>query len=437
LNLRRVSDNTVQARHDEWPATRTFNGRIDEARGPVLTSHEPTARPASYSKRLTALSLTALVVLLVACTGSGGSDAAIHVRTVPGMPRVLDPSNLYGAATQNRFSRATIGALPRVYVPNAGSDDVSVIDPTTLKVVGRFPVGYDPEHVVPSYDLKTLWVANTAVQHPQDGSVTPIDPTTGTPGSPIAVHGPYNLYFTPDGRSVIVVVEILRRIEFRDPQTFALQQSLPLDDCAGVNHGDFSIYGSYLLLSCEFQSTLVKVDWRHRRVVRSLRLGGAAIPEDVRVAPDGKTFYVADLGRGGLDLIAGDRLRMVGFVRTGTGAHGLVVSRDGTKLFVSNRGWPQLTSGPRHGKGSVSVVDFATNRVAATWQIPGGGSPDMGNISADGRQLWLSGRYDDVVYVFSTKTGAVRSIPVGQEPHGLCVWPEPGRYSLGHTGNMR
>ena len=28
-------------------------------------------------------------------------------------------------------------------------------------------------------------------------------------------------------------------------------------------------------------------------------------------------------------------------------------------------------------------------------------------------------------------------IAVGAEPHGLTVWPQPGRYSLGHTGNMR
>ena len=37
----------------------------------------------------------------------------------------------------------------------------------------------------------------------------------------------------------------------------------------------------------------------------------------------------------------------------------------------------------------------------------------MGNVSADGRQLWLSGRFDDEVYVFDTQTGKVERIPVG------------------------
>jgi YVTN family beta-propeller protein len=62
----------------------------------------------------------------------------------------------------------------------------------------------------------------------------------------------------------------------------------------------------------------------------------------------------------------------------------------------------------------------------------------MGGISADGRTLWLSGRYDNVVYAIDTTTGKlIRTIRVGVQPHGLCVWPQPGRYSLGHTGILR
>ena len=72
-----------------------------------------------------------------------------------------------------------------------------------------------------------------------------------------------------------------------------------------------------------------------------------------------------------------------------------------------------------------------------TWPVPGGGSPDMGNVSADGKYLWLSGRYDNVVYRIDTASGAMDQIKVGLEPHGLTVWPQPGRYSLGHTGNLR
>jgi YVTN family beta-propeller protein len=94
-------------------------------------------------------------------------------------------------------------------------------------------------------------------------------------------------------------------------------------------------------------------------------------------------------------------------------------------------------NGRPRGPGSVSVIDFARRGVIANWPIPGGGSPDMGNVSADGKRLWLSGRFDDVVYAIDTSSGVTQSIPVGHTPHGLTVWPQPGRYSLGHTGVMR
>jgi hypothetical protein len=62
----------------------------------------------------------------------------------------------------------------------------------------------------------------------------------------------------------------------------------------------------------------------------------------------------------------------------------------------------------------------------------------MGGVTADGSQLWLSGRYDREVYVISTSDGhLIARIPVAEGPHGLCVWPQPGRYSLGHTGITR
>jgi YVTN family beta-propeller protein len=182
---------------------------------------------------------------------------------------------------------------------------------------------------------------------------------------------------------------------------------------------------------------LVKVDLVHRRVVGYLQFPPGAMPQDVRAAPDGKTFYVAEMMSGDVFRIDPTTLTVEGTIATGIGPHGLYFSRDATKLYVSNRGLPNLQHIAPHGPGSVSVVDVATNRVVANWSIPGGGSPDMGNVSADGRYLWLSGRYDRVVYRFDTATGAVATVAVGRQPHGLAVWPQPGRYSLGHTGIMR
>ena len=357
------------------------------------------------------------------------------VDTVPGMPPVTDPNNLYSETTADKLSPAVAKALPRVYVPNLQSNDVSVIDPATLKVVDRFPVGVNPQHVVPSWDLTTLWVTNNA-EHRTDGTLTPIDPVTGKPGAPVAVDDPYNMYFTPDGKSAIVVAEALKRLDFRDPKTMALQGSVTAPECAGINHGDYSIDGRYLIMTCEYRGRLVKIDWVNRKVLGYLKLSQGGIPQDIRISPDGKIFYVAELRRGGVYVIDGDAFKEIDFIKTGVGTHGLYPSRDGTKLYVANRGSSKIGGKPR-GPGSVAVIDFTTRKVVATWSIPKGGSPDMGNVSADGKRLWLSGRYDNVVYVIDTGTGEVVTIPVGKEPHGLTVWPQPGRYSLGHTGNMR
>jgi len=382
------------------------------------------------------------------------------VETVAGMPPVVNPANLYSEMGAGHLSPAVKDALYRVYVPDRISGDVTVIDPAKMKVVGRFKTGVNPQHVVPSWDLKTLWVVNNAESR-MNGSVTPINPKTGKPGRSIAVDDPYNMYFTPDGSSAIVVAEEDKRLDFRDPHTMALQWSLPTPGCGGINHADFSIDGRYALFTCEYAGGIAKVDLLKREVTGYLSLSKdtalnlsktgtgltdaatgfpicstAGMPQDIRISPDGRLFYVADMLADGVYLVDGDSFKQVGFIPTGRGAHGLYPSRDGTKLYVANRGSHRV-EGKKHGAGSVSVIDFATRQVIANWRIPGGGSPDMGNVSADGRYLWLSGRFDNVVYRFDTTSGAVASVAVGKEPHGLAVWPQPGRYSLGHTGNMR
>ena len=367
--------------------------------------------------------------------GVAAAQGARPVETVPGMPPVPDPTNLYSETRSDKLSPAVAGALPRIYVPNRQGNDVTVIDPATMKVVDRFAVGINPQHVVPSWDLKTLWVTNNAEGRP-DGSLTPIDPMTGKPGKTIMVEDPYNMYFTPDGKSAIVVAEALKRLDFRDPQTMAMQYSIAVPQCKGINHADFSIDGGIAIFTCEFQGSLARIDLANRKVLGYLKLSRGGMPQDIRSSPDGSTYFVADMKAGGVFVVDGATFTETAFIKTGIGTHGLYPSRDGTRLYVANRGTSHVY-GPPRGKGSVSVLDFATRQIVATWPIPGGGSPDMGNVSVDGKVLWLSGRFDNLVYAIDTATGEVHSIRVGKEPHGLTVWPQPGRYSLGHTGNMR
>jgi DNA-binding beta-propeller fold protein YncE len=340
---------------------------------------------------------------------------------LPGMPPVVDPDDIYSETRPGLLSPAVKDFPSLVYVPNSKSNTVDVIDPRTFKIVDHFDVGLLPQHVTPSWDLRTLWVLNNV-----GNTVTKIDPATGRKGGSIRVDAPYNMYYTPDGKHAMVVAERLRRLDFRDPHTMKLQRSLSVP-CPGVDHVDFSADGRYLIASCEFGARMIKVDVAEQRLVGSVKLRPGAMPQDVKLSPDGKVFYVADMRANGVYMIDGEGPSVVGFIPTGLGAHGLYASRDSKVLYVSNR-----------GEGTISLIDFATRAVVKKWILPGGGSPDMGGVSADGKVLWLAGRYHSEVYAIDTRDGKLLArIPVGREPHGLCVYPQPGRYSLGHTGVFR
>jgi YVTN family beta-propeller protein len=369
-------------------------------------------------------------ILVAGGKGPAGTVATISqlspgARSTSGIvaTHTINTKDVYAHDRAGLIAPAARNAKDLIYVPNSLSNTVDVINPHTYKVVRHFAVGGLPQHVVPAWDLKTLYVTNDT-----GNSLTKINPVTGKAGATIPVDDPYNMYFTPDGRYAIVVAERLRRLDFRDAHTFRLHNSINVP-CVGVDHIDFSADETYLIASCEFSGQMVKVDVKSERVVGTLSLpdGGSGMPQDVKLSPDGKVFYVADMHAGGLWKIDGHRFKVIGFLPTGAGVHGLYPSRDSKYLYATNR-----------GEGSISVISFRTRKVVAKWRIPGGGSPDMGGVSANGKVLWLSGRYNGVVYAISTRNGRLLArIPVGSGPHGLCVWPQPGRYSLGHTGILR
>lgn len=393
---------------------------------------------------------SAVLVLALLCSGCSGNavvpkstSPATHTSTpspvrpriggspappaaLPGMPAPLSSTDVWAADRPGLLAPAVRRIPERIYVPNSKSDTVTEIDPRTYKVLRTFRVGHEPQHVVPSYDMRTLWVNNDL-----GNSLTPIDPRTGLPGRAVVVHDPYNLYFTPDGKHAVVMASADRQLTFRDPHTMAIQKTVPTP-CAGVNHADFAADGRTFVVSCEFSGQLLLVDTAAERVLRVLRLPMRRgkmqpMPQDVKLSPDGKVYYIADMMSDGVWLLSARRFTLEGFIPTGKGAHGLYVTRNSRQLIITNR-----------DEGSIALLDFASRKVVVKWRIPGGGSPDMGGVSPDGTILWVSGRYNGVVYAIRLSTGKLLArIKVGSGPHGLAVFPQPGRYSLGHTGVFR
>ncbi|WP_375482988.1 hypothetical protein [uncultured Mycobacterium sp.] len=384
-------------------------------------------------------SLAVVAVLAAGCTGGAGSIGAPARSSTAGKntPALAPPAtphqrsappdrrNVYAGATPGTFAPGVASDRPLVYVPHNRSGDVWEIDPATYEVVGKYPVGREIQHVVPAHNMRTVYATDDV-----GNQMLALDPHTGQAGRTIPIVDPYNLYFTPDGRFAISVAERLRSLVWYDPTTWQLLDKTPIPDCAGINHADFSVDGHTAVFSCEFAGRVAVVDISAHRMLRTVDMPTRHThmgPQDIRLAPDGSVYYIADCDAGGVWVLDGAANQVLRFIPTGKGAHGLFFSRDATRLFVTNR-----------SDGSISVLDAYTGASIALWRLPGGGSPDMGNLTADGTQLWVSGRYNNVVYVVSTTDGTLlHTIKVGNEPHGLTVWPQPGHYSLGHTGITR
>jgi YVTN family beta-propeller protein len=368
----------------------------------------------------------ALVTSSGCASGGGGTPAAPTVAIAAPTPASARGSfssahsqrpGVWDGMATRRLSPRVAGITPRVYVPNNASGTLTEIDPATFRVIRTIRVGSGPQHVTPSWDLRRLYVGNT-----YSNTLTEVDPRSGRPVRTIAVPDPYNLYFTPDGSLAIDVAERLQRLYFFDPHTWRSRGSVAIP-WAGADHLDFSANGRYLLLSTEYAGEVVKVSVPERKVVGAVHVGGS--PIDVKLSPDGSVFYVANQVRGGVSVVDPVHMREVRFIRTGAGAHGFCISRDASELYVSNR-----------LAGTISVLNFASGRVERTWHV--GGSPDMMQVSADGAELWVSNRYDGTVSVIATRNGrVVRTIRVGSEPHGLTLFPQPGRFSIGHNGVYR
>ncbi|MEO7350638.1 MAG: beta-propeller fold lactonase family protein, partial [Marmoricola sp.] len=285
------------------------------------------------------------------------------------MPSVIG-EDVYSQTRRGMLSPAVANERQLLYVPDSKGSTVTVIDQRTRKIIKVIATGFTSQHVVPSYDLKSL-IVNASVAN----ELVVLNPRLVRRTRTISVPRPYNLYYTPDGRTALVMVEQHDLVRFSDPKTFKSWDEVSPRGCRGPNHADFSANGQFFVVTCEFSGELVRIGTLSHKVLGTLNLGpqrtarggdggmqmGRSMPQDVRLSPDGRTFYVADMGTNELRLISARTFRQVGAIGLPSNPHGIYPSRDGSRFYISDR-----------GAGKVSVLDPATNRIVDTWTVPGG-----------------------------------------------------------------
>ncbi|HEY0807075.1 MAG TPA: YncE family protein, partial [Pseudonocardiaceae bacterium] len=268
-------------------------------------------------------------------TTSAAPTTTVAATGLPGMPPVTDPHNVYAAAGVGMLTPAARAAKPLVYVPHNGTGDVWVVDPATFAVVGKYRVGRELQHVVPSYDMGALYATDDL-----GNKLIPFDPTTGRPGPPIPVIDPYNLYFTPDGTYGISVAEAHRELVWYDPHTWQQKDITPTPACDGIDHADYSPDGKTAVFTCEFAGRVAVVDITSHKLLRMVDMPTRHTtmgPQDIKLAPDGSVYYIADSDANGVWVLDGAATKVLRFIPTGKGAHGLYLSRDDSQLYVTNR----------------------------------------------------------------------------------------------------
>ena len=229
-------------------------------------------------------------LLLAACSASPSPSAApsggglgspsatpASIASVPDSlgPTPTPPAGVYAATVSGEIDPSIADVPERVYVPNELSGDVTVIDPATFTVIGRFATGAYPEHVTPDWDLQRLLVSNM-----NGGTLSVVDPRTAQTVDTITLSiFPYAVYFTVDGQKAIVVTDYIspsliedNGVHFYDRETWELLKFVQVP-WPGADDLDLSVDGSYLMVSAEYSGVIARVDTREMALSGSVVVG--------------------------------------------------------------------------------------------------------------------------------------------------------------------
>ena len=309
-------------------------------------------------------------------------------------------------STARAFERMT-----RVYVTNSKGDEVTVIDPSTMKVVGTIKTGANPHGLVASPDRRTLYVSVEGTDE-----LIAVDTATGQVKARAKVgRAPNEVSITPDGRKVFVPLRNEAAVEVVDTTSMKVIDRMKAP--AWPHNTYVSANGKHLYLGTMMGSRITIYDTATHRQLAEIAPGNWVRP--IALCRDEALAYVALSALHGfavIDLKQGKTIRRVELPALPPGTewppyqtltHGLALTPDERELYVTSMA----------GKAIYAFSVPALNQVA---KIDVGRYPNWISISPDGRQVWVSNQLDDTVSAIDTRTKRVlATIPVGHEPKRL------------------
>jgi YVTN family beta-propeller protein len=299
-------------------------------------------------------------------------------------------------------SFATSAHANNVIVLNSGEATLSLIDETTRQVVSTIPTGKEPHHLMATPDNSSLIVANSV-----SNNLMFVDPKTGKPQRWVeGIEDPYQVGFSPDRKWFVSTGLRLDRLDIYhyDGTNVSIAKRIPL--AVMPSHIAFSNDSKTAFISLQVSGEVAAIDLATQTVLWKMKVG--PVPAGLWMTPGDKYLLVGMTGADYVAVVDWRDRKVVKTIKTGQGAHNFRSLADGKHVVVSNR-----------VASTISIIDedTLTNVGDITGLMAG---PDDMELSADKRYLWVTFRFAKHVGIIDLNNRKlIQTIAVGRSPHGI------------------
>lgn len=281
-------------------------------------------------------------------------------------------SSLLFSATAQR-SAAQTASGPALLVLNKIENTLAIVDPVSLRVVGKIPTGEGPHEVVASADGHTAYVANYGGQ--------------GKPGNSLSI------------------IDLVARKEIKRVDLGALLRP------HGIVLANGKVYFTAEVnrVVARYDPSADRVDW--------LMGTGQSISHMLVVTPDGRRAYTANIGSATVTSIDFTLPvpQQVPQIQVGKQPEAIDVSPDGRELWVG-----------QNGDGHISIIDTATNKVKEAIKV--GEVPIRVKFTPDGRRVLISdAKAGELIILDAATRKEIKRVKVEGVPVGVLISPDGGR----------